>query len=80
MKVRELLQKLNKLDPDLDVLCYSEDKILQSKGQLFRIFNIEAVETTHAEMVRLQDNTPYLKLGKSPDSEVLATLEITLDF
>jgi hypothetical protein len=80
MKVRELQQQLNKLDPDLEVLCYSEDEILQSKGQVFRIFNIEAVDATHAERVRLQDNTPSLKLGKGPNSEVLATLEITLDF
>lgn len=80
MKVRELLQHLNKLDPDLEVLCYSEDETLQSKGQLFRIFNLEAVETINAERLRLQDNTPYLKFGKGPDSETLVTLEITLDF
>lgn len=80
MKVRELQQQLNKLDPDLEVLCFSEDEILQSKGQMFRLFDIAAVSTTQAEMVRLEDNTPYLKLGKSPASKSLATLEITLDF
>ena len=80
MKVRELQQQLNKLDPNLEVLCYCEDEILQSKGRMFRLFDIEAVSTTQAERVRLEDNTPYLKLGKGPDSEILANLEITLDF
>ena len=80
MKVRELQQQLNKLDPDLEVLCYSEDEILQSKGRMLCLFDIAAVGTTQAEMVRLEDNTPYLKLGKGPDSKNLAILEITVDF
>lgn len=80
MKVRELQQKLNKLDPDLEVLCYSEDEILQSKGRMLCLFDIAAVSTTQAEMVRLEDNTPYLKLGNGPDSKNLAVLEITVDF
>lgn len=80
MKVRELQQQLNKLDPDLEVFCYSEDEILQSKGRMLCLFDIAAVGTTQAEMVRLEDNTPYLKLEKGPDSKNLAILEITLDF
>ena len=80
MKVRELQQQLNKLDPDLEVFCYSEDEILQSKGRMLSLFDIAAVSTTQAEMVRLEDNTPYLKLEKGPDSKNLAILEITLDF
>jgi|GEM_PF-7005687 len=47
---------------------------------MFRLFDIEAVSTTQAERVRLEDHTPYLKLGKGPNSEVLATIEITLGF
>jgi hypothetical protein len=80
MKVRELQQQLSKLDPNLEVLCYSEDEILQSEGQVFRLFDIESVSTTHGEKVRLKDNMPYLKLGQGPDSEVLAILTVTSEF
>jgi len=37
------------------------------------------VNTTEAERTRLDDNTPYLKLGKSPNSKALATLVLTGD-
>jgi hypothetical protein len=80
MKVRELQQQLSRLDPDLEVLCYSEDATLQGKGQLFRLLDIEAVSTTQGERIRLDDGTPYLKLGNSPTSVVLAVLEVTSDF
>lgn len=80
MKVQELQQQLSKLDPDLEVLCYSEDATLLGRDQAFRLLDIEAVSTTRGERVRLDDGTPYLKLGKSPESIVLATLEVTLDF
>jgi hypothetical protein len=80
MKVRDLQDKLNKLNPDLEVVCYSEDEILQKEGHVFHLFDIESIGTTFAERVRIGDNTPYLKLGKGPDSEELAILTITLDF
>lgn len=80
MKVRELQEHLSKLDQDLDVLCYSEHDSLVPDGQLFRLLNIEAISTTDSERVRLDDGTPYLKIGKSPSSVVLALLEVGPDF
>lgn len=80
MKVRELQQRLSKLDPELDVLCYTEDSKLVPADAHFRLLEIEDVQTTHGEQVRLDDGTPYLKLGMGPASVVLATLVVTADF
>jgi hypothetical protein len=80
MRVRELLQLLSKLNPDLEVLCYSEDEALLQDGQGFRILDIEALSIAEGERVRLDDHTPYLKLGKSSSSEELAIIEVTSDF
>jgi hypothetical protein len=80
MKVRELQQRLNKLDPELEVLCYTEDIKLVEGNMGFRLLDIENVDTTQGEQVRLDDGTPHLKLGKGPASVTLATLEVTADF
>lgn len=80
MKVGELQQHLSKLDPNLEILCHREDESLQKKHRLFQILDIESVNITDAEKVRLDDGTPYLKLGKGPASVVLVILEVTSDF
>lgn len=80
MKVKDLQKQLSKLDPDLEVICYTEDEVFQNREKAFRLFDIEHVDTVEAERVRLEDNTPYLKIGKSPVSEVIGTLNITSDF
>jgi hypothetical protein len=80
MKVRELQEKLSKLDPNLEVICYTEDESLLPKNEAFRLLDILEVSTTNAERVRLDDSTPYLKLGKGPDTSEIALLEVTADF
>lgn len=80
MKVRELQERLSKLDPGLDILCYSEHESLVSSGQMLRLLEIEDVSTTEAELVRLDDGTPYLRIGKSSSSATLALLEVGPDF
>ena len=80
MKVRELIRGLSSLDPDLEVLCYTEDERFVAAGTLFRLLKVEAVDVTHGEQVRLDDGTPYLKLGKGSSSAALATLTVTADF
>lgn len=80
MKVKELQQKLSSLDPELDVICYTEDEALQKPGRAFVLLDVESVEATEAERIRLDDETPYLKIGKSPQSVTLVTLVVTTDF
>lgn len=79
MRVAELIEKLRKLDPKLEVLCYTEDEALQSEGHLFKLLDIESVEVSEGERCRV-DEVPTLKLGKGPESEKLAILAVTGDF
>ena len=80
MKVRELQEQLNKLDPELDVVCYSEDERLLVEGRGFILLDVLAVSTAEAERLRLDDGTPYLKFERGPASATIATLEITSNF
>lgn len=80
MKARELLEQLSSVDPDMDVLCYTEDSRLLNEGMGFRILEIEAIDQNEAALVRLDDDTPYLKLGKSDGSKKLLILSVTGEF
>lgn len=80
MKVRELQEHLSKLDPELDVLCYSEDEKPLTEKRGFILFDILAVNTSEAEWLRLEDGTPYLKFERGANSVPMATLEVTSDF
>jgi len=80
MKVRELQEQLSKLDPEVDVVCYSEDKGLLVEGRGFILFDVLAVSTVEAKRLRLDDGTPYLEFNSSPASAAIATIEVTSDF
>lgn len=53
MEIRELQEKLSKLDPELDVVCYSQDEGLLAERRGFILFDIFAVSTAEAERFRL---------------------------
>ena len=80
MKIRELQEQLSKLDPELDVVCYSEDKRLLAEGRGFILFDVLAVSTADVERLRLDDGTPYLTFDRGPASAAIATIEVTSDF
>ncbi len=80
MKVRELQEKLGKLDPEIEVICYSEDEKFLVEGRGFILFDIFAVNIAEAERLRLDDGIPYLKFGRSPAATAIATLGVTSDF
>ena len=80
MKVRELQERLAKLDPELDVLCYTEDEEFVPKGRGFVLLDPVSVDRAEAESLRLKDGTPYLKFDKTEASQVVAILEVTSDF
>lgn len=80
MKVKALIEELGKLDGDMEVLCYAEDEELVAKGHLFRLLDIEDVDTVHAEICRDADQVPTLKIGRSARSELIATINVSSDF
>jgi hypothetical protein len=79
MKVKDLLEKLSKVDPNSDVVCYSEDESLLLDGHIFRVLELESVDSVVAEKCRT-DGVGTLKIGKSDASKNLVTLNITTDF
>ncbi len=80
MKVRELQEHLSKLDPELDIVCYSEDERLLVEKRGFILFDILAVSTAEAERFRFEDGTPNLKFDRGPASFAMTILEVTSDF
>lgn len=80
MRVGQLLDKLKNLDPDMAVLCYTEEADFVSQGHLFRLFEIDSVDVSEAERLRADEQVPTLKFGKSPHSETFAILNVTADF
>ena len=77
MKVKELLKKLKQLDPEMDVLCSSDDSDIQNPNHFFRLFDIKSIDVTEAEKCRGEDEIPSFKLGKSSSSTKHAIIEIT---
>lgn len=80
MKVSELIAKLEQVDQDLEVLCYTEDEDLLPNGHGFRLMDVVGVQVAEGEQVRGDDEIPSLKLGKSPSAIRFATVQVTSDF
>lgn len=80
MKVKDLIELLNKKGPNLEVLCYTEDKSLVVSKHMFRLLHIESVDTVEAQKVRSEDGMPSFKFGKSDLSEKHVTINVTGDF
>lgn len=80
MKAKELINQLSKLDPELDVLCYSEDETIQSPGHLFRLLDIECIETGVGEPVRGDDGVPSMKFEHSAASRKFVFVYVTPRF
>lgn len=80
MKVKDLVARLGELDEDVEVVCYTEDEGILAPGQVFRLLDILGVNESEAEKRRTEDGTPTLKLGRSPNSQKLALIDVTGDF
>lgn len=80
MKVKDLVQKLNKMDSELDVFCYSEAEDLLPAGHRFCLLEIEGISVIEGEKCRGDDGVPSLKLGKSQYSKKHAVINVTSDF
>ena len=80
MKVRELIAQLQKLDQQLEVLCYTEDDSLLAPKHGFRLLDIVATSVVEGDISRGDDHIPSLKLDKGPYSQKHAIIEVTSDF
>lgn len=80
MKVKDLLARLSQLNPNIEVLVYSEDPGLLSEGESYRILEIEHVDTGKAVTDRGPMREPILCFEQSPDAREIALIHVVADF
>lgn len=80
MKLKDLIEKLNKFDGELDVLCCIDEEDFLPEGHIFRLFEINEISVTEAEKRRGDDQIPTLKFGKSDNSQKHVLINISTDF
>lgn len=79
MKVKKLMDQLSQLDPAMEIVGYVEEKMSSSeKG--FLLLDINGVDVKDCELMRLNGVRPYVKFGKSPNSQTVAFMDLTSDF
>ncbi|PBJ02108.1 hypothetical protein [Pseudomonas sp. ACN5] len=80
MKVKELIEKLQKLDQNLTVYVTCEDPDVVVPGYLVRPFVIGDISAVQIEVSRDKDNRPEISAAAAGEGLKCATLEITADF
>ena len=80
MRVRELMERLERFDPDLEVLCATEDDELLPPGHGFRLLEINELSPVEGEKRRGDDQIPTLALRRSELSEKFVLIDVTADF
>lgn len=80
MKVRDLIEKLRKLDQDLAVYVTCEDPDVVVPGYGVRPFVIDDVSVVEVELSRDKSNRPEIAATAAGEGRKCVTLEITSDF
>jgi hypothetical protein len=80
MKVRELIEKLQKFDPELRVMGFSEDESITPGPTPVPIFEIIAVDTFEADTHRDDDGFVRFHFEHSETSRKFLGIEMTLDY
>ena len=80
MKVKELIEKLQKLDQNLTVYVTCEDPDVVVPGYVVRPFVIDDISVVEIEVTRDKDNRPEIAATAFGEGQKCATLEITADF
>ena len=79
MTAKQLIAELSKLNPDVDVVGYSEDRELLSNDMTFRLLEIESVDSTVGEKVNVE-GLPTIQMGNPPSATIVGRLHVTLNF
>lgn len=80
MKVKDLQEKLSKLDPNLEIVFSTEEDKFLSDGELFKLFDIDHISVSEAESLRNENREPTLKFCKSANSQPIVIANIVSDF
>ena len=79
MKVKELIAQLEKLDPNLDVYCASDDDIPVVKDRAVIAFHVDDPSEVHANLYRDKDGVLCVQAMGSEHKYKIAVLNIVLD-
>lgn len=79
MKVKELMQKLSKLNGELEILCYTEDELLIAAGEVVKALDIVDISETKLEVTRNDACKVQLKFTGTNADRSYALIEITAD-
>tara|TARA_R110001592_G_scaffold363370_1_gene685400 strand:+ start:18554 stop:18799 length:246 start_codon:yes stop_codon:yes gene_type:complete len=80
MKVKDLVSKLEKLNPEMDLLCFSESEDLAPKGYFIRVMAIVDVTESGAKLSRDEkSDVVSVKFEKPGISKKYAAIELTSD-
>ncbi len=79
MKVKDLIDQLSKLDPELLLVGYSEDEDVREVGQLVRLFDRRAVTAEQCNRSRDESGKARIELTGSGAGHPVALLELTTD-
>jgi hypothetical protein len=80
MKVKDLQKMLANLDPELVLVCSTEDEKFLSGNEIFKLFEIDGISASEAEKFRENNREPTLKLGKSEGSHPIGIINLISDF
>lgn len=80
MKVKELIEKLQKLDQNLAVYVTCEDPEVVGPNYFVRPFVIEDVSVVEIELTRDKNHRPEIAATAAGEGQKCATLEVTADF
>lgn len=81
MKVKDLIEKLQKFDPELPVFASTEDEELIKENVLFKILSIDNVTIVEGEPIREPETyKPSFKLGPSESSRKYVFIDVVAQF
>lgn len=80
MKVKELIAELSKQDPELEILCYTEDEKILPADHLFRLIDIESISVLEGEKRRGDDGVPTLKIGTEGYTQKHVIINLLTEF
>ncbi|WP_312970864.1 hypothetical protein [Acinetobacter gerneri] len=80
MKVKELIEQLQKLDPEQTVLAICEDEDIVRKGQGVETFWVDSASVVRAESSRVDVGEVRFKFGEFPETRDHVFLQLEHKF
>jgi len=82
MKVKDLIEQLNKLDPNLELYGYTDDDCLATSDRAYHVFSVESVDESVIESERDSKGRPIFRFSnmEAKESRKVAFINVSTDF